>query len=291
VNLAPFKSQQRLALDDFREFAALLPEKFIMGVVMYADESGTHDATGRAQGAEVATVAGFLSRSEHWERFTQKWVEVLDEYRVPAFHMSEFVDEKRGPKKPDWPYKGWARGKRDKFISSLVTVARDNTLVGVCGAVSVKDYDEVVPEQLKKETKHPYHFSLQNFFDNILELFHEDLRLMLLPWEQIAFSFEQQEEFEKHAIEIFHLIKRDADNRMGSIAFVPKGKFRAHEAADLFAYRMRKVITRRIAGIEPAFKPGSWDDQLNARNSLKVGYFQRDNLKAFIAQALRDRQR
>lgn len=282
-----YKPRRGVALREFREFAGLVPEKFIMGVIMYADESGTHDATGRQQGAQVATVAGFLARTEHWQRFTEEWVAVLDEYHVPAFHMSEFTDEKRGSKKLDWPYKGWSRGKRDKFISSLVAVARDNTLVGVCGSVSVKDYDEVVPQQLKKETEHPYHFSLQNFFDNVLELFHQDLRLMLLPWEQIAFSFEQQEQFEKHAVQIFHLIKRrDLDNRMGSIAFVPKGKFRGHEAADLFAFRMRKIITRKIKGEEPAFKPGSWDEQLNARQSLKVGYFDQQNRRFCLFRVL-----
>jgi hypothetical protein len=260
-----------------------------MGLTIYADESGTHDEAGIQQGAEIAVVGGFLARTEHWDRFTEKWIDVLDEYKVPAFHMAEFVDERRGPKKAGWPYKGWSRDKRDRFISALIEVARDNTIIGICGAVSVKDYDEVVPDWLKKETQHPYHFSLQCFFDNVITALHESLPLMLLPWEHIAFSFEQQEEFEKKAIELFHLIKkRDTDNRMGSIAFVPKGKFRAHEAADLFVYRMRKVITRKLAGKEP-FAPGGWDEQLNARESLIVGYFFRSNLEEITAVAVRER--
>jgi hypothetical protein len=260
-----------------------------MGLTIYADESGTHDETGLHLGAEVATVGGFLARAEHWERFTEKWVEVLDRYQVPAFHMTEFVDERRGPEKAGWPYKGWSQDKRDRFISALIEVARDNTIIGICGAVAVKDYDEVVPDWLKNETRHPYHFSLQNFFDNVLTALHETLPLLLLPWEHIAFSFEQQEEFEKKARELFHLIKkRDIDSRMGSIAFVPKGKFRAHEAADLFVYRMRKAITRILAGKKP-FAAKSWDEQLTARNSLVVGYFLRSNLEAIVAEVVRNR--
>jgi hypothetical protein len=204
---------------------------------------------------------------------------VLDQYRVPAFHMAEFVDERRGPKNVDWLYKGWSDDKRRRFISALIEVARDNTLIGICGAVAVRDYNEVVPEWLKRETQHPYHLSLQNFFDNVLTTLQDSLPLLLLPWERIAFSFEQQDEFEKKALELFSQVrKRDHQKRLGSIVFVPKGKFRAHEAADLFAFRMRKVITRLIAGKKP-FARGGWDEQLNARKSLIVGYFTRPNLE------------
>ncbi|MGO9451129.1 MAG: hypothetical protein ACLQDV_08815 [Candidatus Binataceae bacterium] len=254
-----------------------------MGITLYGDESGTHDETGMEQGSEVATVAGFLARSEHWEVFTEKWVEVLDEFSVPAFHMNEFVDE-RGEEKPNWPYKGWTRDKCEEFIMSLVRVARDYTLVGFCGSVIVRDYEEVVPEYLKKETQHPYHFALQNLFDNVITTFTDTLPLMLLPREQVDFSFEQQDEFQQKALEIFERVKkRDHTNRLGSIAFVPKGLFRAHEAADLIAYRMRKVITRQVSG-KPAFSAGSWDEELNARRSLVVAYVQRDGLLAMTRE-------
>ena len=254
-----------------------------MGITLYGDESGTHDETGIEQGSEVAIVAGFLARSEHWEIFTEKWVSVLDEFSIPAFHMNEFVDP-RGEEKTAWPYKGWSREKCDEFVMRLVRVARDYTLLGFGGAVSVRDYDEVVPEHLKKDTQHPYHFALQNLFDNVITTFADSLPLMLLPHEQVDFSFEQQDEFEKKALEMFAKVKkRDHTNRLGSIAFVPKGLFRAHEAADLIAYRMRKVITRRVSG-KPAFSAGSWDEELNARHSLVVGYFERSNLEAFVAE-------
>jgi hypothetical protein len=260
-------------------------------VTFYGDESGTHDETGAQPGSEVSVVAGFLGRTAHWEAFTEKWIEVLEEYHVPALHMSEFVDEKRGPNKPDWPYKGWDRGRRDRFIRELVRVARDYTLVGLCGSVIVRDYDDVVPEYLKRETEHPYHFSLQSVFDNVLQTFESTLPLMLLPSEQVSFSFEQQDQFEKKAIEVFNLVKkRDLFNRLGSIGFVPKGKCRGHETADLFAYRMRKAITRKSNGQVP-FSPGSWDEELNARNSLVVAYVDRQGLLDMVKALERDKQR
>lgn len=274
----------RQALRDLRRLRGLFKGDFLMGITLYGDESGTHDETGVQQGSEVATVAGFLARSEHWEVFTEKWIAVLEEYKVPAFHMNEFVDTRRGPSKANWPYKGWSDGDREQFVMRLVRVARDHTLLGFCGSVSVRDYEEVVPEHLKKDTQHPYHFSLQNLFDNVLTAFSDNFPLMLLPYEQVDFSFEQQDEFEKKALDIFQRVKkRDHANRLGSIAFVPKGQFRAHEAADLIAYRMRKVITRQLSG-KPTFNPGSWDEELIARKSLVVGYVNRDGLLAMIRE-------
>jgi hypothetical protein len=286
-----FARRSRDSLRQFRALAGLFKESFFLGLVAYADESGTHDPHGLQFGAEVAAVVGYLARKEHWERFTEQWNEVLERYEVPAFHMTEFTDP-RGADKPDWPYKGWDRSKQDIFIRELVVAARDNTVLGIGGLVSVKDYDEVVPDWLKKETQHPYHFCLQSFFDNILVTLHDKLPLLLLPWEQVAFLFEQQKEFEPKAMELFHYIKekRDGDNRMGTIAFVPKGQYRAHEAADLIAYRMRKVVTRLLAGKEPV-TPDSWDEELNARQNLVIGYFARPNIETFVRAAISERER
>jgi hypothetical protein len=257
-------------------------------ITFYGDESGTHDETGKQPGSEVSVVAGFLARCKQWECFTEKWIEVLESYRVPAFHMNDFVNE-RGPKNPDWPYTGWTPQKRDAFVRELVRVARDYTLLGFCGSVSVKDYDEVTPEYLKKDTEHPYHFSLQNVFDNVLETLQDKLPLLLLPNEQVSFSFEQQDQFQKKAEEIFARVKkRDTFNRLGSIEFVAKGN-RAHEAADLFAYRMRKAITRQLAG-KATITPGSWDDELNARKSLVVACVGQKGLLEMVRELEREKE-
>lgn len=282
--MTSLKQDLRDSLWRARELASLFKEAFFLSLVAYADESGTHDEHGLQRGSEYATVAGWLARKEHWERFTERWNDVLEEYQVPAFHLSEF-DDPLGSDKPDWPYLGWDRGRCDLFIQKLITVARDNTVLGISGSVSVKDYDEVVPEWLKKDTHHPYHFSLQSFFDNILETLHDKMPHLLLPHEQVAFFFEEQEEFEKKAIELYHKVKlRDVDNRMGSITFLQKGqRYRALEAADLLAGRMRKAVGRKLKGEDP-FMPGTWNAHLNAREHLVIGYFPRDAIAAMVAE-------
>ncbi len=135
----------------------------------YADESGIHDATGRHDGAEVAAVAGYLWWESDWDIFSPLWQATLDRYGVTAFHMSEFASEEQCARKPESPYHAWPREKRDRFLHELIALARDNTLAGFCGLISVRDYDRLMPAELKRGVVHPYYFCFQLFFDTVLE--------------------------------------------------------------------------------------------------------------------------
>jgi hypothetical protein len=115
----------------------------------FADETGTHDMTGLEPGSEVAAVVGYLSRKDDWDNFCSEWKGILDRYGVKVFHMSEFTDEANSADDPDWPYYGWSRDKMQSFINDLVPVARDNTLIGLGGLVSGRDYDRLTPNRLK----------------------------------------------------------------------------------------------------------------------------------------------
>jgi hypothetical protein len=251
---------------EFTDFAELFLEGLFVNLQSFADESGTHDATGCAHGSEVAVVAGFLSWKKDWGIFCQQWRDALDAYRVPVFHMSEFVADERGPvDDPAWPYHGWSREKKDQFIRVLVRIARDNTLCGLGGLVSVRDYDRLVPAWIKDEVQHPYHFCFQLFFDCLLKQLKTWFQEPFPVGEQVAFFFDQQDEFKEKALRTFDNVKalKDDEHRMGSIAFVCKEKYVALQAADLAAYRMRKMLTRRLRG-QPTTIPGSWDEELSA---------------------------
>jgi hypothetical protein len=262
--------------------AGLFREKVFVSLIAFADETGTHDRTGVHEGAEVAGVVGYLSWKEDWDIFTGLWNEVLKHYEVPVFHMSEFSDEINGPKNPKWPYRGWSREKKDQFIRELVANTRDNALIGVGGLVGVRDYDAIVPDWLKTQIGHPYYFCFQLFFDTILDALTK-FEHPFPPGEQVAFFFDQQQEFKNKALEVFdnlHAIK-DVDNRMGAITFVRKEQYIPLQAADLLAFRMRKVVTRKLKGLQ-AINSGSWDEELGARRNLIVGHYDADNLKIAV---------
>src|SRR6266404_6314054 len=81
---------RRKAGAEFAEWASLFPEGVFVHLVVYADESGTHDKTGKEPGAREATIAGIAALREDWIPFCAQWAKVLKVYRVPYFHYSEW---------------------------------------------------------------------------------------------------------------------------------------------------------------------------------------------------------
>jgi hypothetical protein len=277
-------TSQSAARRAFREFTALFYERLFMNLISFADESGTHDATGQQLGSEVAGVVGYISDKDNWENFCGEWKAVLDRYDVKVFHMSEFADEINGPKKPEWPYHGWDRPKRDRFIRELVPVARDNTFFAVGGFVDVKAHHAAMPDWLKTEAdNYPYYVCFQAFFDVLLATLRDKLEKALDPGDQVAFFFDQQDQYKQWALELFGQIKqlRDSEDRMGVISFASKVKYPPLQAADLKAYRMRKLVARKLAN-KPVVSEGSWDEELESRHNLIIGYLEGDKLQPIM---------
>jgi len=267
----------------FRELASLFRETLFMNLVSYADESGTHDPRGVEKGSDVAGIVGYISDKENWENFCGQWKEVLDRYNVKEFHMSVFANEKEGPKDPNWPYHGWDRNKKDKFIRELIPIARDNTMFAVGGFVDVKAHHATMPQWLKSEADNfPYYICFQAFFDQLLAAI-PGMRPPLDISDQVAFFFGQQDQFKETALRLFGQVKqlRDPEDRMGTITFASNSKYLPLQAADLIAYRMRKMVSRRLGG-KPEASKGSWDAELESRHNLIIGYITADKLQPVI---------
>lgn len=266
-------------------FISLFHEKLFVTLVCYADETGVHDATGKHHGAEVAAVAGYLSWKEDWAVFTPLWQAVLDRYGVAVFHMAEFANEKKCAQDCESPYHNWSRDQRDRFVHELIPIARDNALAGFSGLISVRDYDRLMPEELKKGVVHPYYFCFQLFFDTVLESVRNKFDGPFAEGEQVAFFFDQQDEFGPKALEMYKQIHlaRDAENRMGAISFVDSRRCPPLQAADLLAFRTRKTLSRSLKGDSPLVKPGSWDEALTARGNVITSYYDEPALRSMLA--------
>lgn len=268
------------AENKFKKFASLFCERLFVNLVCYADESGTHDVTGRHEGSEAVAVAGFLSWSNNWKRFCGQWAEVLSRFEVPFFHYADLVLGK-------WPYRGWSRDKIDNLICELIPIARDNTLLGVAGLVSVKDY-YIIPDYKKGNFKKPYHFCFQFFLGCVLDQLRKGCKCgcekPFAPGERVAFFFDQTEEFGPEAHKIFLENKKanDIEKRFGTIAFADKVDCVPLQAADLLAGRCRKVLTRILEG-KTAINKDSWDDVLGSRGNIHFAYFDGPALNDFFS--------
>lgn len=260
-------------------------ERLFVSLIAYADESGTHDATGKQCGSKALVVAGWVAWQDDWEEFCGEWQEVLNCYGVPSLHMRELNDLLRRTDSK-CPYYGWPQDKVDKFIGELIPIVRDKVQFGIAGLLSVQDYDKEMPDYLKAEYGHPYVFAFQLFFDELLDaLDRKPFARPFPPGEQIALVFDQQEEFENAASRAFHIMKKhkDKDDRMGTIAFADSRRFLPLQAADLLAHRTRKMFTRKLEDRKP-INPGSWDDELYAKGNIFSPYYTADTLRALVTR-------
>ena len=263
-----------------------------MNLEAYVDESGTHDPKGSQPGSEVAAVVGYVSWKDDWKTFCEQRADVLKHYHVSVFHMAEFnKNEINGRKDPKWPYRGWSNEKKDRFIRELASVAVQNALFGAGGLVSVRDYDRIIPDKLKAEAVHPYHFCFQLFFDTVLETLRNRFDVPFPPEVKVRFYFDRQQQFKEKATQLFNQVRslRDPENRMATIQFVSKEKHIPIQAADLLAFRMRKVLTRKLKGKRP-INTGSWDEELAARGNLVMSYYDAENLRTLAANVARGKQ-
>ena len=247
-------------------------------LTVYADESGTHDVLGVQPGSDVVGVVGYAAWEKDWRRIEKHWETRLREYGVKEFHMRSFMRDK------EYPYRNWPPKRREKFINALIKIAQKNTRFGIGGLVVLDDYNRIVPDFLREERKHPYYFSFQMFFDLPLPQL-EKFDPPLPKGDQVAFIFDQNQQFEEEAIKAFHDIKqlRDKHDRMGSIDFRSRKKCRVLEVADLIVYLMRDDLSRLTRGEK---RRRDWIDELRQRENLLVGYYDKGNLPRYVSGVL-----
>jgi len=94
-----------------------------VNVEIYADETGTHDVTGKLGGSAVAGIAGYMAWPDDWAKLSSEWQKVLNEFKIKEFHYSQFVRRKERTTKPDWPYYGWTDAQANEFEHKLAALA------------------------------------------------------------------------------------------------------------------------------------------------------------------------
>ncbi|HLY22032.1 MAG TPA: hypothetical protein VKT83_06145 [bacterium] len=249
-----------------------------MALHTYADESGTHDETGLQPGAEVAVVAGYVAEQERWGELSRLWRKALDDEGLKAFHASNLLGPRGLSLSSDWTQK-----RIDAFVFRLIEITRETALFGAAGLLQVQHYNEIVPARLRADIQHPYYFSFQVFLAKALQVLNEDVKPPMPPGQNALFVFEQQDEFQDIAFALYNQFRRERDphQRLGAVMFAAKDQYLQLHAADLLAYRLRKMLVRKVAG-KTVISAGSWDDALRADRNILTSYFAEPELRRMV---------
>ena len=274
----------------FREWASLFPDKLIMSVAVFADDTGTHDDTGSEPGSAVAGVCGFLSWDDDWSKFSGEWQEVLNRYNVPKFHFRVFADQKRGPNQPDWPYHGWSEEKRRDFLLSLATIIGQRTQFGLSAFFNKRDYDELFPDWWKEMGTTPYMFCIMLFFDAMADELQK--RWPLAKESKVSYIFDRNPDLRWTGwVNFFFFLKIHIGEgeRMGTLSFAESKATPPLQAADMLAYRMRQVNEKLILGT-PSVKKSELDHAMfpNRANGIHT-HHDREQLRIVAAHMERIR--
>jgi hypothetical protein len=242
------KAPCHTALRQFLEFADLDDGKVYVNVIVCADESGTHDPSGREIGSLVTIVSGYAAFGHSWKAFAAKWQSVLNKYhgqdRERYFHFREFAAVKKRSTDPTWLYYGWSKQKRHDYLMDLATVSGDCHSILIAGALNNPSFQEKReamrlenPELLKDETSHRRW--IKQFF---ISFYIETRRYWPSLSVPIHFVFDQSDDREwKRAIMDVYDDCRLRDRRFESIQFTDKKLYLPLQAADMVAYRLRQT--------------------------------------------------
>lgn len=225
-------------------------------LIVYADESGTHDQTGNQQGSQHPVIAGFAAPPSEWSKFCVEWKAVLDAYGAPYFHFREWADASaliRFNRQPSSdskknPFYGWDLKQLDKFLITLAKVAARGNKAIIAGSIKLLAFNRLKaklalnnPENLELDP-YPYKYCMGEFFN----VYHRET---FRRWGKfncpVSFFFDQNDnpKWAAAVAEVFGAFKKK-DLRMKEVSFADKLQ-RPHwplQAADMLAYRIRQLV-------------------------------------------------
>lgn len=223
-----------------------------MNIVAYADETGTHDPTGGERGAEIAGITGYVGWSDDWKNFCCEWQEVLDKYKVPYFHFSEFANQENRSGDRSWAYYHLDKTQRDRFPIELASVAHKWTQNGFCigGFFRVDDYNRTMPNWFNEIEPSPYGLCFMIFYEALLSQIRKQ---WIYGDTQVQFVFDQNQNNPQwsnlaHKWRRISKYQSDFDDRLGTITFADMRKVLPLQAADMVAYFARQQFTNALHG-------------------------------------------
>jgi hypothetical protein len=220
-------------------FLASDKSKYMLMLNAYMDETG-HSS---AQDQKFNGMAGLFARADDWAVFEEKWKEVLarKEYRLPYFHMREFIAADYGSSKS--LYKGWSEAKRQKLFGKLMRLIAGVHPIPVGAVIHMPDYRGLTEVQ-KTMLRDPYFLTYQNviaYATSYLDF------VKASPDVKVGFIFSDQVEFKYRALQLYdEIYKSGIFIKRSAYApdFRPMQDFPALQAADIVAYEMYKEYER-----------------------------------------------
>jgi hypothetical protein len=223
-----------------------------VNIVVYGDESGTHDLSSNEIGAKVAVLAGYGGFADDWVNFCGAWQRTLNEYKIEKFHFSEYSDIRNSSNDPNWPYFEWSQGKRHDFLFTLAKIAGSRARIPFAAAFQLAHFnaDPNIRDKLKiigltdAQIDGPNVFNL-SIFATFFEAFLGELAIKIPEFsDSISFVFDDRKGNRDWALagcDVHRLFKEKDKRLIGAPIFGDMFNYVPLQAADMMAYRAHQL--------------------------------------------------
>jgi hypothetical protein len=195
----------------------------------YFDESGTQGSS------PILVVAGLVSESKQWLKFSNEWARALERANAPYFHMKEFAHGVGA-------FKGWKQEQKDNLILHLINIIMRRVKWRVWTAVVMEDYRNYFRGDTTEE--YPFSFGAFGCASRLRHLATQISNNYLIPY-----AFEHGGKGSHNAFDSFNnLLKKGDGNfyRMMSLTVSNSTELLPLQAADLHAYEVYKYFSDQL---------------------------------------------
>ena len=193
-------------------------------IYAYFDESAEGDSKNG-----LLSVSGYALDAKGVEGLTAEWRKMLQQYRLPYFHMNEC-------NMGNGIFKHLHDEECDQCARKAISIARRHTLHGHTFVLNQTEYREILQNQ--GFDCDPYTFMVWSAFIQVNKWVHENC-----PAERILLNFENGYKTQPRANELLEVISQDewsGKNHLAGHQFVSKSGSEPTQAADLIAWHVRR---------------------------------------------------
>jgi hypothetical protein len=248
------------------------------------------DDSGTSPSQHVAIATALVVPAEQLLRLESEWNTLRDKERFECFHTSEFIA--RNPKSE---FANWDEGKQDRVFRRVRQISKKYGVRAVSTAVNKKDYDEIVPSDLRRYLgQDHYSWAVRQLLANLSMMFPSSLgspREFIFQW--MERNHPARKEIEIIMDQMQYVAQRD-----GTVADYSDPHFRKSvgipglqcvDAVSWVSYQYAVHIYRRTPLRK--FVPESWRDfggHFGQDGWLRALTIRRENLQKSVTQAVTD---
>lgn len=198
------------------------------------DESGIEGTR------SVAAYAGYCASSQTWRRLEKAWLQALDDFQIPQFHMVDLIHSRNGFEKFDRHLVGLLL---NRLKSILVRELKAKKLLPLWSAVEKFAWDKVdKPEKFLSRFPKP----LDVCFDHLVH----QLARCSSGRGSVTPIFALNDEYNKRNEDVYNVYRQHADWNalLGPIAFDSPQRLTSLQPADMIAYEISAYWDRLDEG-------------------------------------------